>query len=265
LIPALPQDPYALRDGWLQTLDARTRLSMTLLFVLCTALLPDGAWGAYLLLAALAAAGMLAAGLPARAFYLRSLLALPFVLAALPLLWTLPGPLWVIPGLNPAWAIHLAGLERLLSISLRAWLSVQAAVLLVWSTPFAEVLSGLRWLRVPRLLTALIGLMWRYLFVMAHAARQMMLARAARSAPHPGRRAGGSLPWRARVTGGMAGSLLVRSFEQGERIYAAMLARGYDGEPRSLPSAALTQRDWLWLAACAAALLLAAFWGFALA
>jgi cobalt/nickel transport system permease protein len=63
----------------------------------------------------------------------------------------------------------------------------------------------------------------------------------------------------------MAGSLLVRSFEQGERIYAAMLARGYDGEPRSLPSAALTQRDWLWLAACAAALLLAAFWGFALA
>ncbi len=219
------------------------------MYILCAALLPAGAWAAYVILCALALAALLAAELPARAFYTRSLLALPFALAALPLLWTAPGPVWAPWGLDPAWGIHLVGLERFLSIGIKAWLSVQAALLLTLSTPFADILLALRWLRVPRLLVAVIGLMWRYLFVMAHAARQMMLARAARSASAAGRRAGGRVTWRARVTGGMAGSLLVRSFEQGERIYAAMLARGYDGEARGLPAQPLTRSSWLRLAA----------------
>jgi cobalt/nickel transport system permease protein len=33
----------------------------------------------------------------------------------------------------------------------------------------------------------------------------------------------------------MAGNLLLRAFERSERIYAAMLSRGYDGEARELP------------------------------
>jgi cobalt/nickel transport system permease protein len=33
----------------------------------------------------------------------------------------------------------------------------------------------------------------------------------------------------------MAGNLLLRAFERSERIYAAMLSRGYDGEARALP------------------------------
>ncbi|HJW84253.1 MAG TPA: CbiQ family ECF transporter T component, partial [Anaerolineae bacterium] len=46
-----------------------------------------------------------------------------------------------------------------------------------------------------------------------------------------------------RVTGGMAGSLFLRAFERGDRIYAAMAARGYDGEVRILPLPALTPAD----------------------
>jgi cobalt/nickel transport system permease protein len=37
------------------------------------------------------------------------------------------------------------------------------------------------------------------------------------------------LAWRARVAGGMVGSLFVRSYERSERVYAAMLARGFTG------------------------------------
>ncbi len=51
------------------------------------------------------------------------------------------------------------------------------------------------------------------------------------------------------MTGGMAGSLFLRAFERSERIYVAMLSRGYDGEVRSLDLAPLTAGSRLALAA----------------
>jgi cobalt/nickel transport system permease protein len=35
--------------------------------------------------------------------------------------------------------------------------------------------------------------------------------------------------WQARGTGRTVGALVVRTFERGERVHVAMLARGYDG------------------------------------
>ena len=57
-------------------------------------------------------------------------------------------------------------------------------------------------------------------------------------------REGGSMLWRARVTGGMAGNLFLRAFERSDRIYVAMLSRGYDGEVRLLPLAPMTGATW---------------------
>ena len=57
-------------------------------------------------------------------------------------------------------------------------------------------------------------------------------------------RGGGSIRWRAGVVGGMVGSLFLRSYERSERIYAAMQARGFDGELRSMGGRALTATDW---------------------
>ena len=46
----------------------------------------------------------------------------------------------------------------------------------------------------------------------------------------PGLRPGGSVTWRAQIAGHMAGQLFLRSYERSDRIYNAMLARGYKGE-----------------------------------
>jgi cobalt/nickel transport system permease protein len=108
------------------------------------------------------------------------------------------------------------------------------------------LLKAMRAVHVPRLLVAMFGLMWRYLFILVDEGLRLMRARTARSgapAVQAGsRRApwGGALVWRARVTGGMAGSLFLRAFERSERVYVAMLSRGYDGEVRSLALAPLT-------------------------
>jgi cobalt/nickel transport system permease protein len=100
----------------------------------------------------------------------------------------------------------------------------------------------MRSVRIPRLLVAMFGLMWRYLFVLVDEALRLMRARAARSgiarlpADAPRRRPGGSMAWRGKVAGGMAGNLFLRAVDRSDRIYVAMLSRGYDGEVRSFAS-----------------------------
>ena len=99
---------------------------------------------------------------------------------------------------------------------------------------------------IPRLLVVMFGLMWRYLFVLEDEALRLMRARAARSGQSGdvSHRSGGSVLWRARVTGGMAGNLFLRAFERSDRIYVAMLSRGYDGEVRLLPLPLMTTATW---------------------
>ena len=81
---------------------------------------------------------------------------------------------------------------------------------------------------MPSIIITIVSMTYRYLFVLTDEAQRMLRARQSRSASAGGR-SGGSVAWRARVTGNMAGSLFVRSLDRSERIYQAMLARGYDG------------------------------------
>lgn len=240
-------DPYQDGHSPIHRMDARVKLVLVVAFILTTALTPPGAWPVYILLAALAFAVELLSELGLGFYLKRALLALPFVLAALPVLFTVPGPALV--HLPFGLAISEPGLARFISVALKSWISVQMAVMLASTTPFPEILAAMRALRLPKLLVAIIGLMWRYLFVMVDEAMRMMRARQARSgemhAAPGGNGAGGSVMWRARVTGGMAGSLFLRSLERSDRIYNAMLSRGYDGETRLLPHPGIPPGGWL--------------------
>ena len=164
--------------------------------------------------------------------FLRSLIALPFILIALPTVFTKPGA--------PAFDLFLGlftltatveGMEFFSSVLIKSWASVTAAVLLTSTTPALSLLSALRSLKIPEILVTVVLLMYRYLFVLVEEAQRMLRARAARSAS-VGPNSGGSLIWRAKGAGSMAGSLFVRTLDRSERIYMAMLSRGYDGDIR---------------------------------
>ena len=116
----------------------------------------------------------------------------------------------------------------------------------------------MRAVKLPRLLVAIFGMMWRYLFVLVDEAMRMTRARTSRSGQldNPAFKPGGKLTWRAKTTGGMVGSLFIRSFERSDRIYTAMLSRGYDGEIRSFPLPNISPKNWFVLAAGYAFLLL---------
>lgn len=245
-------DPYRPGESSLHRLDPRVKFVLVLGFILTTALIPVGAWPAYILAFSIAISAAILSGLGMGYTLRRAVLALPFVLAALPVIFTTPGAtLFSIPLGSWGVAASVEGLERFASIALKSWISVQAAILLAASTEFPDLLVAMRAVGMPRLLVAVFGLMWRYLFVLADEALRLLRARTARSGltggPNP--RPGVSLGWRARVAGGMAGNLFVRSIERSDRIYQAMLSRGYDGEVRTIPRPGLKPSDRLILAA----------------
>lgn len=241
-------DPYHPRHSLVHRLDARVKFILTLGFILAAALIPAGAWIAYILLFSLVLSVEILSELGVSYVLKRSALALPFILAAFPIIFTLEqGAVLFSFSIGP-WTLsaYQAGLERFISIALKSWLSVQMAIVLTASTPFPDLLVAMRAVRIPRLIVAMFGLMWRYLFVLVDEALRLLRARSARSsqAGQPGLKHGGGLVWRSRVAGGMAGSLLVRGIERSERIYMAMAARGYDGEVRSFPQPRLGGPGW---------------------
>jgi len=243
-------DPYAPRHSPIHSLDARVKLLLTLALILTTALTPVGVWPVYILLTALITVIVILSDLGVGFVLKRALLALPFMLAALPVIFTLEGDTAIHFDLGP-WnlTVYYDGVERFISIALKSWISVQAGIVLATSTPFPELLSAMRAIRVPRLLVAIFALMWRYLFVLADEAIRLMRARSARMghSDQPGLKPGGSLVWRAHVTGGMAGNLFLRAFERSDRIYVAMLSRGFDGEVRTTPMPPMSSGSWLTL------------------
>ena len=245
-------DPYRSGHSPIHRLEARVKLVMTVAFILCAALTPAGAWPTYILLFALVLAAEILSEVGVGYILKRSWLSIFFVLAALPLVFSVPGQAVLrIPLGGWALSASLPGLERFLSIAAKSWISFQAAILLASTTTFPDLMVAMRAVRVPRLLVAIFGLMWRYLFVLADEAVRMTRARQARSgqSDRPGLKPGGSLGWRGRVAGGMVGSLFLRAFERSDRIYMAMLARGYDGEMRSEPLPAVSSNNLLVLLA----------------
>jgi cobalt/nickel transport system permease protein len=173
-----------------------------------------------------------------------SVVALPFTLAALPLVFTRPEDPWGTLTLGPlVLTVSGEGLRLFTTILLKSWLSVQVALLLAFTTPFHELIDALRELRLPRIMVEIIGFMYRYLGVLGGEATRMSRARASRSAAAPEGHAGGSMRWRAHVTGAMVGSLFIRSYERSERVYAAMQARGFDAKFRHLAMRRLELRE----------------------
>lgn len=114
------------------------------------------------------------------------------------------------------------------SILLRFVLGVSALIALTTTTRFHVLLHGLSKLGMPRLLAVQLQFLYRYLFLLLDQSMHLRQARAARDA--------GLGPWSGRWRAGasLVGVLFVRTLEQAERTYGAMLNRGYDGTIRLL-------------------------------
>ncbi len=239
-------DRYLERESLLHRLDPRVKAVATVLYIVSNALLPDGAWAAFGAAWAFLLACNLLSNLGLFYTFKRSAVALPFVAIAFTVLFSTPGK--ILYALPFDLAITDAGVIRFAGVLIRAWLSVQMAILLVSVTRFPDLIHALEHLRVPSVLTAVIAFLYRYLFVLADEVYRLLRAREARSAAAPGAKAGGNVLWRAQVAGSMTGQLFLRSYERSDRVYNAMVARGYDGRLYTLYPHEMKTRDYFALA-----------------
>lgn len=189
-----------------------------LVFVLAVALVPHGVVVPYAVDLAL----LLAVAVWARAepgfLAKRLLVEVPFIAFVVLLPFVSGGPRLDVLGVG----LSEAGLWTAFGITAKATLAVLAAGVLAATTTGPELIAGLERLRTPRTLTAVAGFALRYVQVVMDELRRMQQARVAR----------GDDPrwlWQVRTVARTAGAVAVRCFERGERVHAAMLARGYEG------------------------------------
>jgi cobalt/nickel transport system permease protein len=118
--------------------------------------------------------------------------------------------------------ITAEGLTILASVAFKALLCLLMLNLLVLTTSIPALFHALTALRMPTLLVAILASMYRYLGVLIEEFDTMRRAAAARNLLSRPR-------WQRLVVGNMIGSLFIRTYDRGDRIHQAMLARGYTG------------------------------------
>jgi cobalt/nickel transport system permease protein len=121
------------------------------------------------------------------------------------------------------------------SILLRFVLTVGAALVLVACTGMHRLGAGLEQLGVPRVFVMQLLFLYRYLFVVSDEAARIMRGVELR--------ANGVVSLRLRVYGSLVGQLLLRSMDRADRVYRAMVARGFDGEVHLMTRTSLRWQD----------------------
>ncbi|PSP00307.1 MAG: cobalt ECF transporter T component CbiQ [Cyanobacteria bacterium SW_6_48_11] len=186
----------------------RTRLLCAVLSVFAIALTPNGHWLTWAIYGIGVAGVILLARVTLPVLLKR--VGIEFAFVGVVLLGTL-----FQPGGEVLWSwgwlqITTEGLTVLGSVTLKVLLSLLTLNVLILTTS------------IPALLHALT--IYRYIGVLMGELNAMRRAAAARNFS-------GSNRWQRLVVGNMIGALFIRTYERGERVYQAMLARGYTGLP----------------------------------
>jgi cobalt/nickel transport system permease protein len=119
------------------------------------------------------------------------------------------------------------GLLALLLIVVKFVSILTVSLVLFGTAPFLTTIKAMRALGLPPILADMTLFSYRYIFEVGDDLQSMQQAMRLRGfrTHRPDRRTVGALA-------SLAGSLLVRSYEQSERVYKAMVLRGYGHAPR---------------------------------
>ena len=128
--------------------------------------------------------------------------------------------------------------------------SISLGLLLVLTTPWTKLLAALRWLRLPSLIVAVLGMTYRYIFLLLHTTNAMFLARRSRIIHELSGNENRRWLGLALVT------TMMKSQYLSEEVYLAMLSRGYQGEVYVLTDFMMRRRDYLWAVFSAVAALI---------
>ncbi|WP_121254708.1 cobalt ECF transporter T component CbiQ [Nocardioides ferulae] len=198
---------------------AHLKIPALLAFVLVVVATPREWFAVYAVHLAVLLGVIAVSRVPLRYLAPRMVVEVPFVVFALLMPFVATGPRTEVLGLTVSEPGLLAGWALLA----KGTLGVLASLTLAATTEPADVLRGLRRLRLPSLLVEIMGFMVRYLDVVTADLTRMLTAMRSRGVDPRS-------PRHWPVLARSLGSLFIRSYERGERVHLAMVSRGYTGE-----------------------------------
>jgi cobalt/nickel transport system permease protein len=215
-------------------LPAHVKTVGLLVYVLAVVAIPREAFWAHALAASLLVGVMILAELPAGFVARRLVIEVPILIFALLLPFVGQGETTVVLGMT----LSVEGLWGAWTILAKATLGLGASIVLSATTTVPDLIRALDRLHVPRVLTAIAGFMVRYLDIVAGEFTRRKVAMASR----------GYEPrwlWQTAPLAQSAGSLFLRSYERGERVHQAMVARGFTGRMPSYHDRPATLVEWV--------------------
>ena len=249
-------EDVANQSGLLQRLDPRVKILSMLALLIATAFLRHipALLGMYAITLILA----VSSGLPLGFFIKRVWLFIPIFtgIIVIPAMFS-----FITPGnvVVPLWQWHGStvgltsqGITAAVLIVLRVATSVSLVVLLTLTTPWVRLLAGLRALLVPKIFILIIGMCYRYLFLLLNSVTDMYASRKARSIGNDQ----GDVQEGRKFVAATAGALFGKSHALSEEVHQAMVSRGYSGTPRTLTAFQVRAVDWAFVAASVAIMIL---------
>ncbi|MGA2783731.1 MAG: cobalt ECF transporter T component CbiQ [Candidatus Bathyarchaeia archaeon] len=244
---------YASERGLLQFVDPRFKLIGMLWLIICVILVERVEW----VLAILGVTLLLAVASKVRlGYYLRRVwLFIPLftLVIAVPAMFNfiVPGqPLLILLTkgeslglLVSPWTISLTlpGVQSVILFVLRTGTAVSFMILLALTTRWSDLLASLQSLKIPTVFVLILGMTYRYVFVLVGVAQDMSFALKSRTMKSE--RSGDVRKW----LGATIGVLFRRSMNMSELVNLSMISRGYDGKVREVTRFHAQAFDWAFL------------------
>ncbi len=237
-------DDYALKDGFMQSLDPRIKI-LTFVFLIFVTLFAKSIpviLSLYLLCLSLVYISKInLVFFLKRTWVFIPLFSLFIVFPAMFSSFTPGEELLNFKVAGMVLVITRLGVLTVLLFVLRVATTVSFAVLLSITTRHFELLKVLRIFGVPQVFVMVLGICYRYIYLFIGIIENTYLAIKSR--------VGAVIDYKSgqQIAGANIAFLWARSYQLNEDVYKAMLSRGYSGEPVILNDFKTGLRDWLWL------------------
>lgn len=232
---ALDIDRYAHVESSLQRWDPRVKIASVGIYIFIVAMLTSIPLA---LLAFAISVGLLSMARLPYEFVKGGVTFVSFFL--LPLIFIMPlsypgEPAFHVLGIPFAWE----GLRLSVVIVIKALAIVLTAYAIFGTSRFDVSMIALQRLKCPKIIVQMLLFTYRYIFVFLSEMRRMDTAMSARGFVKRFNM------YTLKTMGNFVGTLLVRSFERTERIYKAMLSKGYQGEFHTLVTFDSSAKDFV--------------------
>ncbi len=222
-------DAFAQRDNVFTRMDARIKVSLSVLALTAVIALPG--FILPLIIFALTSSLMLAVRTPLKIVLGRMLppVILGFVVFLLMTFFHQGSQVLSLKVLGLELEIYREGLVLGTTVLLRIISSVSILLCLSLTTPVHELGYALLWFRIPRVIVEILLLTYRYLFVLWDEGMRIRQAQAMRLGYPDWRNPAG---WKKAVnsTSTLMAMVFIRAYDRAENTFAAMQTRGYNGE-----------------------------------